>query len=411
MPRRLQYLATTIGIMVATACSGEAAGPTAGLGLEKAPESGDHQVGMAGRPLARPLRVLVRESGRPAAGVTVIWKASGGSIVSSGPTSEDGAASATWTLPRRALRDLRAYATIEESEPAIRFEAESRFPDLAVLDGAVRTGTVGQEIPLRVVATWDGAPVSGEPIVWSGSGLIRPGAESTDQDGIATATWRLPTKTGAHYASARVAGLDGAQASFTVAAFADAPAELRWLGGKVWLRNLADAFGGWAKLVDQYGNGVAGVSVDWTFRWADGTATQIPGVVSDRSGDLRVIAPMAPGNSAADFRLEGTVPGLGTTTINFKVVDFLFIGGPWYEWVSPAEVTVAVGSTVLWGSTSTNHRIAFVGEPPPGVQLSANPLGVLEREFDTVGEYTWYCDDPAHLASGEIAGGRVIVVP
>jgi WD40-like Beta Propeller Repeat len=189
------------------------------LAIAPAPESGDGQHGLAGRELPRPLRVLVTRDGDPAAGVTVFWTTEGGAITGNGATDADGLATARWTLPRVASSELRARATVRRgAQSDVVFHASASFPSLELLHGNRQRGTVGTTLPepLQVRVTWQGSPLEGEPIHWSPN--VEPRSEHTDADGIATATWRLRTVSGAVWAWARLDGSDPPQISFRATA-------------------------------------------------------------------------------------------------------------------------------------------------------------------------------------------------
>jgi WD40 repeat protein len=117
------------------------------------------------------------------------------------------------------LPGLRAHATLpRQAAPGVVFQATASFPSLELLDGDRQRGAVGTQLPkpLRVRVTWQGAPVEEEPIHWSPN--VEPLSESSDADGIATATWRLQTLAGAVWAWARLDGSNPPQVSFRATA-------------------------------------------------------------------------------------------------------------------------------------------------------------------------------------------------
>lgn len=93
--------------------------PTSGdFVIEKAPDdSGDEQVGVAGRALERALRVLVTRDGEPAQGVTVFWSTGEGSLTpASAPTGADGIGASTWIL-KDLFAEQAAFAGLEPDGP------------------------------------------------------------------------------------------------------------------------------------------------------------------------------------------------------------------------------------------------------------------------------------------------------
>jgi plastocyanin len=101
VPRRFP---TTCGLLAAFAlgCSGgdRAAPADPVMALAKADTlSGDQQVGIAGRELAAPLRVVVTRDGIPAPGVPVYWRTSEWELTPVRATTDrDGIASTRWRL-------------------------------------------------------------------------------------------------------------------------------------------------------------------------------------------------------------------------------------------------------------------------------------------------------------------------
>jgi len=90
----------------------------ADFAIEKAPnDSGDEQVGVVGRALELPLRVLVTRDGEPAEGVTVFWSTGEGSLTpASAPTNAGGIGAATWIL-KDLFAEQAAFATLEPGGP------------------------------------------------------------------------------------------------------------------------------------------------------------------------------------------------------------------------------------------------------------------------------------------------------
>jgi plastocyanin len=112
---------------------GQAPSP-ADLVIAKAPEnSGDTQVGIAGRQLRQELRVRVTRNDQPVEGVTVYWSTFEGSVSpSTQVTDADGISSTRWTL-QHLFAEQVAFANLESDGPApILFTAISApDPDAA----------------------------------------------------------------------------------------------------------------------------------------------------------------------------------------------------------------------------------------------------------------------------------------
>jgi hypothetical protein len=98
MPYGLRF---AVGVGLLTACgAGERQAPDiADLVIEKAPDnSGDRQVGVAGKPLQQDFRARVTRDGKPVEGVTVYWTTMQGSMnPASDITDADGITASRWT--------------------------------------------------------------------------------------------------------------------------------------------------------------------------------------------------------------------------------------------------------------------------------------------------------------------------
>src|SRR5439155_6312378 len=180
------------------------------------------------------------------------------------------ARSPTWTLGLLAgLNTLSATAT---GLPTLTFSAEgivSLATTIASQAGDGQTGTVGTALATAyaVVVTNGVAPVAGVPVSWaveSGGGVITPALDTTDASGISTAVRTLGTGAGTQTATASVGGLSGSPVVFSANALAGAPT--RFVKQSLDPQTGAVATGVAApvvKGVDQYGNGVAAVIVDF----------------------------------------------------------------------------------------------------------------------------------------------------
>lgn len=98
MPYGLRF---AVGVGLLTACgAGERQAPDiADLVVEKAPDnSGDRQVGVAGKPLEQDFRARVTRDGKPVEGVTVYWTTMQGSMdPAAAVTGADGITASRWT--------------------------------------------------------------------------------------------------------------------------------------------------------------------------------------------------------------------------------------------------------------------------------------------------------------------------
>lgn len=114
MPSHVARIGT--GALLLAACGAgkrQAPGP-ADLVIEKAPaNSGDKQVGVAGKPLERDFRALVTREGKPVEGVTVYWSTMQGSMdPATDITDADGISASRWTTIVL-FTEQEAFASLE----------------------------------------------------------------------------------------------------------------------------------------------------------------------------------------------------------------------------------------------------------------------------------------------------------
>lgn len=115
---------TVLAALVSLAACGSddrQAPSTADFTIEKASEeSGDRQVGVAGRPLPRDLRARVTRDGRPVEGVTVYWTTMQGTMdPAEAVTDADGISGSRWTTLDKFL-EQEAFASLDPvTEPRV----------------------------------------------------------------------------------------------------------------------------------------------------------------------------------------------------------------------------------------------------------------------------------------------------
>src|SRR5439155_8162905 len=239
--------------------------------------AGDGQSALVGSPVSiNPAARVSDQYGNAIGGVPVTFTVSlgGGSIGPPSTVTTDTAGiarSPTWTLGLLAgLNTLGATAT---GLPTLTFSAQgiaSTASSIALNGGDLQTGTVGISLATSyavVVKDVAGLPVAGVPVSWAvppNSGTIALSQSTTNINGIATAIRTLGTVAGAQTATASVGGLSGSPVTLTATALAGAPT--RFVKQSLDPQTGAVATGVAApvvKVVDQYGNGVAAVIVDF----------------------------------------------------------------------------------------------------------------------------------------------------
>jgi plastocyanin len=110
------HMARAIALVLLIACGSEdRQAPTiADFVLKKAPtNSGDKQVGIAGKPLDQDFRALVTRDGKPAEGVTVYWTTMQGTMnPAEDVTDADGISASRWTTEPEYV-EQEAFASLE----------------------------------------------------------------------------------------------------------------------------------------------------------------------------------------------------------------------------------------------------------------------------------------------------------
>lgn len=181
---------------------------------------------------------------------------------------------------------------------------------MALLAGDAQTAVVGTTVsPVSVVVkNGDGTPVVNDLVRWtvvSGGGTLSADSTYTDANGVANVTWTLGTVSGTDSLEAK---LNGTSLSVVVTAVANPDAAVALVkvsgDGQVAADGTPAPQPLVVKAVDQYGNGVSGVTITWTagasaqltatssVTGADGTAsdTFVPEVGSVFEVDARLAA-------------------------------------------------------------------------------------------------------------------------
>jgi adhesin/invasin len=214
--------------------------------------------------------------GNAVGGVPVTFSVSlgGGSLGPPSTVTTDTAGiarSPTWTVGLVAgVNTLTATAT---GLPAVTFSAEgiaSLATTIASSGGNGQTDTVRATLATAyavVVRNALGAPVAGVPVSWaaaSGGGVITPALDTTDASGTSTALRTLGTGAGTQTATASVGGLSGSPVVFSATALPGAAIRLVKQSLDPQTGTVATGVAApVVKVTDQFGNGVAGVIVDF----------------------------------------------------------------------------------------------------------------------------------------------------
>ncbi len=267
--------------------------------------SGDGQSGTVGRELAAPLVVrALDEAGRPVAGRPVVWTARGGGSLAGADLATDarGLARVRWTLGPSVADSQRVEVRVLAGRAAVQatFRASSQADspaEVRAVAGAAQSGVVGAPLPeplaVRVVDRF-GNPLAGVALAFrvaAGGGAVDAAAATTDAAGMARTRWTLGTSAAdSQRVEVRVATGGEAAPSLRVAAtaVADAPAAMEPVGATsrqgIVGAPLADSVA--VRLVDRFGNPVAGVAVAWSVPAGAGSATPASSI-TDAAGIAR----------------------------------------------------------------------------------------------------------------------------
>jgi plastocyanin len=278
--------------------------------------------------------------------------------------------------------------------------------------GDAQGGTVGQALadPLRVIVTQDGAPQAGTAVTWStAAGAIAPASATTDASGIAVGTWTLGHTAGLQSAQAALSGAGGSPVAFSATASAGAAASMAATGGGGQTGSIGSALATplQVRVVDQFGNGVAGVTVGWAVTSGGGSVAPATSV-SDATGSATAtqtvpatagaatVTATATGLPAATFT-NTAVTSTGTATVQLMNSQF-----------QPSTLTVSAGTLVTfeWNDGATQHTI-FPESPAtiPSDQAPAVAPHTYSVTFSTPGTYRYYCTIHGGAGTGGIPTG------
>jgi hypothetical protein len=329
------------------------------------------RAGAAGAPLAEPLAVKVVDAfGNPLADVAVAWQvvAGGGTVTpASAVTGADGVAVASWSLGPAVGAGQQVRATTAQG--TVDFGAVATLPGSGLVlqaeSGSGQTGAAGSALAAPLVARVllaDGRPLQGVSVRWLPvAGTASPVQGVTDAAGRATAQWTLPEHAGPTSLTVGVPSTV-VTATFEANVTAAAAASIEVVGDVQFTGSAGETLAEHpaVRLVDAYGNPVAGVAVSWE--------------VVGGGGSVAAAATPEPGATAAQWTLGpavGAVHQLRATS-SIGTVDFAATG------TFPGGVVLQAES----GSGQTGQILTVLPQPVVARVLLADgrPLqGVLVR--------------------------------
>jgi alpha-tubulin suppressor-like RCC1 family protein len=320
-------------------------------------------------------------------------------------TNADRQAATRWLLGTRAgPAELEARATSGRGEDlSITFTATALpgSPEyLRPVRGDGQSAGVGEPLPdslvVRVIDRF-GNPIGGELVDWrtDAGGTLNAGTAATDTGGRAGAAWRLGVGAGAQSAVATVAPLPASPVTFRATALPGSPvAVLRVFGDSQTApvgTPLTDSVV--ARLVDQYGNGVPGRSINWVTGGGGGSATPATGL-TDPGG--YAFSRWTLGPTSGTQLMNAVVSGYAPATFTALAVSQAAAN------LGAASSTALVGQAGTPVSPSPSVRVTDGnGNPVPGVTVtfSTSASGGLVANQTGEGRTVTIATDEAGLAT------------
>lgn len=288
-------------------------------------------------------------------------------------------------------------------------------------NGDAQTAVVGSALPvlLKVLVQEDGAPKVGATVNWSAGGTgasVNPTSSTTDAAGEATTTWTLGTVSGGQTAQAALSGASGSPVGFSATATAGPATAFTKTAGDNQSGVVSTAFTTAlsVKVADQFGNGIAGVTVDWSVQSGSltlsGGATSVTNASGIASKSLTAGATPGAGVVRAsttsvagtnlDFNLTVTLAPVRVTAGNF------FFRSVKNGTEDPAIDTAQVNQPVRW-SVSGTHTVRPVNGDFTGSPGNLNTGDTFDLSFNSTGTYEYFCS----IHGAAEMSGRIVVIP
>src|SRR6266550_562919 len=287
----------------------------------------DTQTATAGQAVSTPPAVRVADQyGNPVPSFPVMFNITSllGGVLAPSTTTTDtsGVARVTgWTLGvGPGLNTVDATGAGLAGSP-MTFSANgitTTATNMVLSAGDGQSGVVGTLLPTAyavAVKNAVGLPVQGVQVHWAAGlvgGSMNPATSPTDVNGIATSSRTLGPGAGAQTATASVGGLTGSPVTFTATALAGAATQLVKQSVDPQTGTVATAVTvPVVKVADQFGNGVAGVIVDFA-----ATGGGILGAAKDTSdgAGLTTVGSWTLGNVVGTNTVTATASALPTKT-------------------------------------------------------------------------------------------------
>ncbi|HEY0930478.1 MAG TPA: hypothetical protein VGE27_11215 [Gemmatimonas sp.] len=245
---------------------------------------------------------------------------------------------------------------------------------IAAVTSTALTGVVGESVGTVTVKVTDagGGVVSGVPVTFAvtdGGGSVAPSADTTDNAGLASTTWRLGNTVTAQRVTATAQGVTG-NVNFTATASAGAPATIAVQAGdnQTAVAGAAVATAPSVVLRDRFNNPVPGVSVFFTVSAGGGSITG-SGATTNANGVAAV----------TEWRLG---PSVGANRLSALAVYNGVTGNPI---TFNATATQGSAATITaQNATTINGTVGALVTPIPQVRVTdagGNPVSGASITF------------------------------
>ena len=345
--------------------------------------AGDAQVTTVATPVStRPAVVLRDAGGNPVAGASVTFSAaSGGGGITGGTQTTDASGAATvgsWTLGNLAGTNTLTASAAGLTRTFTATGVADSATQLVVTAGDLQSAPVGTAVatdPTVRAQDQFGNPVAGASITFAvsgGGGSVSGGAQLTNAAGTATVGgWTLGTGVGANALQANLSGVT--PVTFTATGSAGAATAIVKIAGDLQsgIVNAALATPPRVRLVDQFGNPVAGASVTFAVA-AGGGSVGGASQTTDTSG-AATVGSWTLGTATGPNGLTATAGSLSAT---FNATGLA--GAPAQIAVLAGDGQTALVNTLLPIAASVIVRDQFNNAVPGvGVTFVASGNGVV----------------------------------
>ena len=289
--------------------------------------AGGGQTAAAGTTLPTALTVLASNpyTGQPIPNVSITFSDGGAGGTFGSPTvitGSNGQASTSYTLPKTPKNiSITASATGYASASFVETGVVGPVASIATISGSKQTGPVGTTLPNPIVVKAKDAFGNlevGAQISFSDgyNGTFSPNPGITGTNGEATVTYTLPTVAKTLTVSATSGSVTD---KITEAATADPPALVNILQGNNQTAHVKNKLPKTliVSVTDQYGNGLSGLTVNFTDNGAGGSFSN-PNPVTNTSGQVTVTYTTGPntGTVTIDATYSTLAPAVFTETVD-----------------------------------------------------------------------------------------------